>query len=166
MAANVNDFTVFDIAEKTRSAASTINFCRRYGLLRRRVSCRQCLRPMTFDRNRDSWRCHRCRRCASDHKGTFFANTKLSKAIVVRLMYLWSRQYCRQVDFMHELHIDCQRTVVDWKNFMRDVCAEHFNRNPVQIGELAIQLRLMSACLCDESTIGDTESDTNGFSEQ
>lgn len=134
MVANVNDLTIFDIGLNTRSATSTVNFCWRLGLLRKRVSCRLCRRPMKFYIDRDCWRCHRCKHCASDHKGTFFANTNLSKATVVRLMYLWSRQYCRQVDFMHELHLESSRTVVDWKNFMRDVCAEHFNRNPFVIG--------------------------------
>lgn len=49
-------------------------------------------------------------------------------------MYLWCRQYCRQVDFQHELSIESNSTVVDWKNFLRDVCAEHFHRNPVVLG--------------------------------
>lgn len=49
-------------------------------------------------------------------------------------MYLWSQQYCRQADFKHEFHINGNCTDVDWKDFLHDVCAEHFNRNLVVNG--------------------------------
>lgn len=61
----------------------------------------------------------------------------------MRFMYLWSRQYCRQVDFQHEFRITSSSTVVEWKNFMRDVCLQHFIMNPVVIGGVGHTVELI-----------------------
>lgn len=143
MALNVDNLAYSDVIMETRSAASTVDFCRRLGLLRGQVSCRRCRRQMAYDSDRGRWRCHRCRRSASDHNGTFFANVHLSKDTVMRFMYVWSRQYCRQVDFQHEFRITSGSTVVEWKNFMRDVCLGHFIMNPVVIGGVGHTVELV-----------------------
>ena len=36
-----------------------------------------------------------------------------------------------------------QRTLVDWKHFLRDICAPHLIDNPIQLGGLGEWLRLM-----------------------
>ena len=37
---------------------------------------------------------------------------------------------------MRELDIGSTRTVVNWRNFCRDVCAEYYTRLPLQIGDI------------------------------
>ena len=53
--------------------------------------------------------------------------------------------------------VDCRSTVVDWANFMRDVCQEFINRNPQEIGGFGDNgqnrlLRLASPCFFTENT--------------
>ena len=34
-------------------------------------------------------------------------------------------------------------TIVDWKSFLRDICAEHFIDNPVQLGGPGMTVEIM-----------------------
>ena len=49
-------------------------------------------------------------------------------------MYYWSRQGDSIDKLMHELDIGSPNTIVDWKNFCRDICAQYFILNPMRIG--------------------------------
>ena len=40
---------------------------------------------------------------------------------------------------MHEFDIGLTRTIVDWRNFCRDVCAEYYIRHSLQIGDILHQ---------------------------
>ena len=66
--------------------------------------------------------------------GTFFEKSHLPLDTIFELMYFWSREEDFIEKLMHELDIGSQRTIVDWRNFCRDVCAKHYLRNPIQIG--------------------------------
>ena len=35
-----------------------------------------------------------------------------------------------------------EHTFVDWRNFVRDICAEHFLRNPVRIGGVGVEVQI------------------------
>jgi transposase-like protein len=35
-----------------------------------------------------------------------------------------------------------EHTFVDWRNFLRDICAEHFLRNPVRIGGVGVEVQI------------------------
>ena len=47
-------------------------------------------------------------------------------------MYYWSREIDTIEISMRELDIGSTRTVVDWRHFCRDVCAEYYIRYPLQ----------------------------------
>ena len=55
-----------------------------------------------------------------------------------------------QKQILKELDIKSEHTVVDWKQFCRDICVEHFLINPQQIGGPGRSTR---ACSPEESTI-------------
>ncbi|CAF3574980.1 unnamed protein product [Rotaria socialis] len=63
------------------------------------------------------WRCGKCKSTRTIRHGTFFSNSKLAIRQVLDLTYFWA-----------------ESTIVDWKNFSRDLCGEHFSRHPVVIG--------------------------------
>ncbi|CAF1685796.1 unnamed protein product [Adineta ricciae] len=81
-----------------------------------------------------TFRCRRCLGTKSIRNGTFFELSHLPLNSLFELMYYCSRQQDSLDHLIHELDIGSTKTVVDWKNFCRDVCAEYFLRNPVQIG--------------------------------
>jgi hypothetical protein len=118
-----------------------------------------------------------CQKLISFRTGTFFENSNLPLEKIIRIIHMWSTvtplnrmrkeldvscNTCvlvytymqihiqrKQIDSytMHLLQIS-QKTAVDWYNFIRHVCAEHFQRNPVVIGGPGIEVEI------DESKFG------------
>ncbi|CAF0914041.1 unnamed protein product [Didymodactylos carnosus] len=82
------------------------------------------------------WCCREknCKLTRSIRDGTFFSNSKLEIQQILDLMYFWAHS----LDTHHVLHRQCglgsEWTIVDWKNFLRDICAEYFLRHPAMIG--------------------------------
>ena len=80
------------------------------------------------------FRCAKCRTRRSIRNGTFFQQSHFSLSQIFELMYYWSRQEDSIDKIMHELEIGLPSTIVDWKNFCRDKCAQYFINNPMRIG--------------------------------
>ena len=83
--------------------------------------------------------CHECRCTKSIRTGTFFEHSHLPLDTLFQLMYYWSRKMDTIETLMRELDIGSTRTIVDWRNFCRDVCAEYYIRHPLQIGGMLHQ---------------------------
>ena len=72
-------------------------------------------------------------------KGSFFYQLHLELWQIIGKTYLWSRsagssRRMSTEDAMHELDIGGCATIVDWKQFCRDVTVEYFLNNPFQLG--------------------------------
>ncbi|CAF1282430.1 unnamed protein product [Didymodactylos carnosus] len=82
------------------------------------------------------WRCRvkECRLTRSIRDGTFFANSKLEIQQVLDLMFYWSQGIDTHDFLRRHCKFASESTIVDWKNFLRDTCAEHFLRHPGVIG--------------------------------
>ncbi|KCZ76220.1 hypothetical protein H311_02788, partial [Anncaliia algerae PRA109] len=50
------------------------------------------------------------------------------------IVYYFVRDNQRQDDLMRNVEIESEHTIVDWKNFCREICASYFLRNPVVLG--------------------------------
>ncbi|CAF1579046.1 unnamed protein product, partial [Didymodactylos carnosus] len=61
-------------------------------------------------------------------------------------MYYWSRGEDSIAKLMHELDIGSEHTIVDWKKFCRDVCAEYYVRNPSIIGGVGHTVEIDESC--------------------
>ena len=48
-------------------------------------------------------------------------------------MYAWSYDLFSHKDFCRELELS-EPTVVDWCNFHRDICTDHFESHPILLG--------------------------------
>ena len=124
----------------------TIRWCRENGLLAREMHCATCgsLCTETIGRREVDgrvWRCSEggCRRRINIRKGSFFEGSHLQLWQVLCLTYFWSIDCGRsrglsQQQIMKELEIGCNSTIVDWKQFCRDVCVSYFLNHPEQIG--------------------------------
>ena len=99
-----------------------------------------------------SWRCTVCRSQYNFRKGSFFEKSKLEIWQIFGLIYMWSTMPGRsrgpsQENIRHELDIISEHTVVDWMQFCRDVCQEHFLRHPEVLGgKLRRRNRRISFC--------------------
>ena len=94
------------------------------------------------------FRCAKCQTRRSIRNGTFFQQSHLSLSQTFESMYYWSRQEDCMEKIMHELEIGTPSTVADWKNFCRDICAQYFINNPMQVGNLGSTVEI------DESFFG------------
>ena len=65
--------------------------------------------------------------------GTFFEKSNLTLETIVRFIYLWAHEVLSVKTARREFKMS-NGAIVDWKSFLRDICAEHFIDNPVQLG--------------------------------
>ena len=65
--------------------------------------------------------------------GTFFEGSHLSTKQIFHLSYLWAQQYGKIAQMEHETGIG-HTSIVDWLNSLKDVCAEYFVQNPIEVG--------------------------------
>ncbi|CAF3501212.1 unnamed protein product [Rotaria socialis] len=80
------------------------------------------------------WRCGKDKSTRTIRHGTFFSNSKLAIRQVLDLTYFWAEQIDSHAFLRRHYKFASESTVVDWKNFARDCCGEHFLRYPVVIG--------------------------------
>ena len=161
-----------DICRTLNSTTATVRWCRAKSLLptTRDGAC-GCSCRIVSRQNYPEGECFRCPRkgcqkVTSFRTGTFFENSNLPLEKILRLLYLWSTltplnkikkeldvscntyMYIRSFNLSLFLPQISQKTAVDWYNFVRDVCAEHFQRHPVIIGGPGVEVEI------DESKFG------------
>lgn len=136
----LKNFKSFDLHEKLR--LSDIDFdawLKELGLLNGKRTCHKCGGRTTIHaikgRQYGNWRCttKNCRAERGFLCGTFFEGTHLTTKQIFHLSYLWAHRSGKYEELEFQTGISMQ-SIVDWMNFFRDVCAEHFVRNPVQVG--------------------------------
>lgn len=95
---------------------------------------------------------HVVKKC-SIRKDSFFSASHLSIENILILAYLWAFEVDKQYFLMRELDLS-NKSVVDWKQFCRDICHDYFILNPVQLGDTS--WKSTKAVLSVESIIEDT----------
>lgn len=128
-------------SEITTDMKKCIDFCQRVGLIGYTLTdgCAKDHKNWklgTSSRMADGWvwRCSKCKSTRSIRHGTFFANSKLSIRQILDLMYFWSQKLDSHSFLRRHCDFASESTIVDWKNFVRDICAEYFIKHPQIIG--------------------------------
>ncbi|KAK7477868.1 hypothetical protein BaRGS_00030864, partial [Batillaria attramentaria] len=88
----------------------------------------------TFNGHTDGkrWRCPgRCNVTKTIRDGSWFEKSKISLPNNILLFYCWHMDL-PQVQVSRELEVST-RTVVDWMNFIREVCEEDLRLHPQQV---------------------------------
>ena len=49
-------------------------------------------------------------------------------------MYYWAKEDDSMKKIEHELEIRSNRSVINWRNFFRDVCATYYINSPQHVG--------------------------------
>ena len=111
--------------------AAAIRFLQQRGVLHNPRNCANCGRAMTLElRDKgDRWRCHvrGCRNEVGVRKGTWLESSNLPFRKVVLFLYCWSRE-------LTSIEFSKSELVVDWNNFLREVCAHDLLANPPVLG--------------------------------
>lgn len=134
------DVTMRELGAITADTRSTINWLAKYGLLanERRCTCPartiMRLQQRTGDRYIDNvaWACIDCHGQTSIRKDSFFEGSHLSLQQLVDLVYWWSADV-KQSEVAHQCRISSE-AIVDWQNFIRDICCQYMLDHPVELG--------------------------------
>ena len=108
----------------------------RQSLLRVPRNCPKCFALCNFVTKDGSfcWRCTKrgCQLVVSLREGSFFSGSHLKISQILEIIYWWSRN--STVDQVFQETGITKVTIVDWFNFIRDVCTQFFLDHPIQIG--------------------------------
>ena len=95
------------------------------------VPCRQVARQGGIDLF--EWRCPLCRRKKSLRDGSFFSRSHLSLRQLIIFIHLWCDDQ-PQTYIKQQTGIGTDDKVVDWCNFLRDICSQHMAQNRPALG--------------------------------
>ena len=129
-----------DLASETSTIPNAINWAKNHGLLPQRRICPNCQRLMREVTRRDvqdglTWRCARpCGKRIGFRIGTFLSiPIYLFRRLSISFIIGHSK-ICRAQKEKREYDARSDHTTVDWRNFMRDICAERLFANPMILG--------------------------------
>lgn len=138
---SLDDISNREWVELTTGQEKLIKFCQTLGLLPSimKEPCSQGHTTWKIGVNsracdQFSWRCITCRSTRTLRDNTFFSHSKLTLQQVMDLMYYWSQGLDSHIHTARHCGITGDATIVDWKNFIRDICVEHCLKYPAMIG--------------------------------
>ena len=124
------------LSNTVNDKAAAIQFLKQRGVLHNPRNC-DCGRAMTLEvrDNGDRWRCHvrGCRHEVGVRKDTWLDSSHVPYRKVVLFIYCWSKELTTIEFCKTELGMS-SKTVVDWNNFLREVCAQDLIANPPVVG--------------------------------
>lgn len=115
---------------------SSVQFLQQNGILHtiRKCSNNHSMTLSLSDRQ-DRWRCN-LRSCREDipiRKGTWLEGSRLTYRQIILFVYCWSKELTSVKFCESELDISIN-AVIDWNNYLREICAEMLLRNSATIG--------------------------------
>ena len=127
---------LLQLSATVHDKASAVRFLQLRGLLH---DTRQCDNghemALSLTDKEDRWQCQRngCNQQKQLKSATWFHGSHLDYRDVLLFIYCWSHELTSIKFCERELGIG-HTTVVDYNNFLREICANHLLANPRQIG--------------------------------
>ena len=105
---------------------------RRYRLIRNEMVCSTCqnnMRLVTDATRIVKSNCSTCHSSKTIRDGSFFSQSHLKLWQVIRILHWWGTDVSNKI-VMEETSVS-ETTLIDWNNFMRDVCFEYMTNHMV-----------------------------------
>lgn len=121
---------------EVHNKASSVQFLQQRGIIH---NLRRCANnhPMILSLNdhHDRWRCkiRGCRQDIQVRHGTWLEGSRLTYRQIILFIYCWSKELTN-IRFCEEELGMSKSAVIDWNNYLREVCANTLINNPVVIG--------------------------------
>lgn len=127
-----------------------IKFMKKIGLLNNFAKC--CDELMTLSKNAqltDGYNhlCLKCKKRQSIRVGSFFEKSHLKLCVIFKILYLYSFDVASQNFYYQEMGLST-RTIVDWKNFIRDIYTNYILENSTKIGGEGVIVQIDESQLC------------------
>ena len=116
------------VSEVTETDDLCIQWLASYGLIANERLCHRCVGvSCTVIKCSDCvdgirWRSHQWKSVSSIRLGSFFEKSHLKLATIVEMIYHWALNH-KATEVVNDLSLSWH-TVVDWFNFIRDICSE------------------------------------------
>ena len=138
---SVSNLNFRELHIATSTVEDTIAWLRQHGLLATDRLCYVCgnvCNQIRDSKRKDGcrWRCQKsdCRRDVSIRDGSFFgSDSRLELKQVLDFLYLYAYEQASTASLMRECRM-ASEAIVNWRNYVRDIFAEYFIRNPLPIG--------------------------------
>lgn len=118
------------------SKEKCVAFLQQRGIVHQQLNCANGhAMTLSLSEKEDRWRCRRknCNKQIQLKSGTWLQGSHLTYREIILFIYCWSHEMTT-IDFCkRELNIS-HPTVVDYNNFLREVCASTLLANPITIG--------------------------------
>lgn len=129
-----------------------IKFFQHFGLIPKKVFCcgYWCYNLVVNNRFPDKYafRCRIGREFTTIRKGTYFENSKLSLYHILMLMVYYAEGVTKQDFLKKQLDIDSNSTIVDWKNFIRDLFIDYQISHSSLIGGSGVVVQIDESLIC------------------
>lgn len=136
------------LAREINNKESAVRFLQEKNILHTRRDCSNGHEmTLSLTDSRDRWRCNsrQCRITIGLRKGTWLENSKIPLETFVLFVYCWAEEYSTTKFCVKELNMTTP-TITDWKNFLREVCANSLLQNPVKIGGYGCTVEVDESC--------------------
>lgn len=128
-----------ELSNITSTDLDSIRWLAEHCLIANSFLCDTCNEPMSFQRRQGNifvdgwaWSCKRCRRQRSIRTGSFFEGSHLSLTQLLDIIFYWAFDL-RQTYVAEDVGVT-RKTLIDWQNFIRDICAQYLIDHPLQLG--------------------------------
>jgi len=114
--------------------SSAIILLQNTNIIRRTRTC-DSRHKTTLDQQRGRWRCHlrSCRAEKSVKTNNWIQSAQVKLPTIVHLIYDWAHEPT-SVDFCKREFGMSKSTVIDWNNFLREVCVWKLSHGDTKIG--------------------------------
>lgn len=127
---------LLQLSEQLNNKAAAVRFLQDKGILHNPRRCNNGhIMTLSLTDLHDRWRCRNaaCRLDVPVRTGTWLQNSKLAYKDVILFIYSWSFEMTSISFCERELGLN-KNTVVDWNNYLREICALSIINNPIVIG--------------------------------
>ncbi|CAF1527545.1 unnamed protein product, partial [Rotaria sp. Silwood1] len=136
----LDDLTIHEWHNLTSTTDQCIEFCQHVSLLHvhptkpcKKMHNNWYLGSSLTSNDQCKWRCSTCKYSRSLRDATFFSKNRLTIQQILDLIFYWSQGLDSYKFIRKNVQILGYATIVDWKNFMHDLCGECFIRLPAII---------------------------------
>lgn len=140
--------SLFKLARDVDTTEKAVRFLQDRGVLHKDRFCSKGhLMVLSITQKAERWRCNKssCRSEIGIRKGTWLQGSRLPFDKIILFIYSWVNGYT-SVNFCEKELEMASHTSTDWKNYLREVCADNLLKNPMKIGGEGFTVEIDESC--------------------
>lgn len=144
---SAESFSLISLTRKINSEKEAISFLQEYGIIHKKRFCqKKHLMHLKIHAKNTRWVCKKscCKSEIAIRKNTWLSNSRLSFDTIIFFIYAWSQKYTPK--FCEREFKMSATAITDWKNYLREVCANSLLKNKNKIGGPGMTVEIDESC--------------------